>query len=63
MSAKGSKGSRNSRTFIRDARKILRPATTTPLHAPIRFTSSILWPFSGLSRLKALLFLLLLLPL
>ena len=27
-----------SRAFIRDARKILRLATTTPLHAPIRFT-------------------------
>ena len=57
MFAKGSKGSRNSRVFIRDARKILRPATTTSLHAPIRFTSSILWLFSSLSRLKTLLFL------
>jgi hypothetical protein len=63
MSAKGSKGSRNSRVFILDARKILRPATTTPLHASIHFTSSILWPFSSLSRMKTLLFLLPLLPL
>jgi hypothetical protein len=55
MSAKGSKSSRNSRILIRDARKIQGPAT--------RFTSSILWPFSSLSRMRTLLFLLPLLPL